>query len=118
MAVNKNISLNHTLPKQVGWNGYFESREEIATSPQARCVCVRLVLPVPDFLWKLCIGDQETGDVVGVEKADESVDFGVHDWLTHQGECTVFDRQALLVSLWLHSGDTWSERGSGVSSTF
>lgn len=32
MAVNKNIPLNHILPKQVGWNGYFESREEIATS--------------------------------------------------------------------------------------
>lgn len=111
MAVNKNIPLNHILPKQVGWNGYFESREEIATS-------TLLFLPVPDFLWKLRIGDQETGDVVGVEKADESVDFGVHDWLPHQGECTVFGCQALLVSLGLHSGDTWSEKGCGVSSTF
>lgn len=39
---------------------------------------------VPDFLRELCICDQETGDVVAVEEADEGVDFRVHDWLTHQ----------------------------------
>lgn len=64
------------------------------------------VLPLPDFLGKLCIGDQETGDVVGVEEADEGVDFGVHDWLTHQGEGTVLDCQTLFVPLGLHSRNT------------
>ena len=63
--------------------------------------------PLPDLLRKLCIGDQEAGDVMGVEEADEGVDFGVHDWLPHQGEGTVFDCQALLVALGLHSWDTW-----------
>lgn len=61
---------------------------------------------LPDFLWKLCVGDEEAGDVVGVEEADEGVDFGVHDWLAHQGEGTVLDCQALLVPLGLHSRDT------------
>lgn len=68
------------------------------------------VLPLPDFLWELCIGDQEAGDVLGVQEADEGVDFRVHDWLAHQGEGTVFDCQALLVPLGLHSRDTWRER--------
>lgn len=75
-------------------------------------------LPIPNFLRELCIGDQEAGDAVGVEEADEGVDFGIHDWLTHQGEGTVLDRQALLVPLGLHSWDTWGERGFEVDSTF
>ncbi len=49
------------------------------------------VQPKPDFLWELSIGDQEAGDAVGVEEADEGVDFGVHDWLAHQGEGTMLD---------------------------
>lgn len=61
---------------------------------------------LPNFLWELCIGDQETGDLVGVEEAQEGVDFGVHDGFTHQGEGTVFDCQAFLVPLWLHSRNT------------
>lgn len=73
-------------------------------------MCVTVLL-LPDFLRELCIGDQETGDVVGVKEADEGVYFGVHDWLTHQGEGTVLNCQALLVPLGLHSRDTWRERG-------
>lgn len=64
-------------------------------------------VPVPDFLWELCVGDQETGDVVCVEEADKGVDFRVHDWLTHKREGTVFDLQALLIPLQLYSRDTW-----------
>lgn len=64
---------------------------------------------IPDFLWELCIGDKETGDVVGVEQADEGVDFRVHDWFTHQRESTVLDRQALFKSLWLYSRNTWKD---------
>lgn len=74
----------------------------------------KVCVPLPDFLWELCIGDQETGDVVGVEEADKGVDFRVHDWLTHQREGTVLDCQALLVPLRLHSRDTWKERGLKV----
>lgn len=74
-------------------------------------------VPLPDFLWELCIGDQETGDVVGVKEADEGVDFRVHDWLTHQRQGTVLDRQALLVPLGLHSRDTWKQRGLKANST-
>lgn len=61
--------------------------------------------PVPDFLWELCISDQEAGDVVGVEEADKGVDFRVHDWLTHKREGTMFDLQPLLKPLQLHSRD-------------
>lgn len=39
--------------------------------------------PLPDFFWELCIGDQEAGDAVGVEEAEEGVDFRVHNWLAH-----------------------------------
>lgn len=42
-----------------------------------------LRVPLPYFLRELRIGDQEAGDVVGVEEADEGVDFRVHNWLTH-----------------------------------
>lgn len=76
------------------------------------------LLTLPNFLWELRIGDQEAGDVVGMEEADEGVDFGIHDWLTHQGEGTVLDCQALLVPLGLHSWDTWRERGFEFDSTF
>lgn len=68
-------------------------------------------MPIPDFLWELSIGDQKTGDVVGVEETDESVDFRVHDWLAHQRESTVFDFQALLVALGLYSRDTCKNKG-------
>lgn len=67
--------------------------------------------PLPDFLWELCIGDQEAGDVVGVEEADEGVDFRVHDWLAHKREGTMFDLQPLLIPLQLHSRDTCKQTG-------
>lgn len=67
-------------------------------------------MPIPDLLWELSIGDQKTGDVVGVEETDEAVDFRVHDWLAHQRESAVFDFQALLVALGLYSGDTWKNK--------
>lgn len=63
--------------------------------------------PVPDFLWELRIGDQEAGDVAGVEEADKGVDFRVHDWLTHEREGTMFDLQPLLKPLRLYSRDPW-----------
>lgn len=42
-----------------------------------------------------------------VEEAKEGVDFGVHDWLPHQGQGTVLDNQTLLVPLRFYSRDTW-----------
>lgn len=57
----------------------------------------------PDFVWELGVGDEEAGDALGVQEADEGIDFRVHDWLTHQGEGTVLDCQSLLVALRLHS---------------
>ena len=72
-------------------------------------------VPVPDFLWELCVGDQETGDAVAVEEADEGVDFWIHDWLAHQGQGAVLDGQTFLVPLRLHSGDAWRRRGQGMS---
>lgn len=68
-----------------------------------------MYVPVPDFLWELCIGDQEAGDVVGVEEADKGVDFRVHDWLTHKREGTMFDLQPLLEALRLYSRDPWKQ---------
>lgn len=53
-----------------------------------------------------------------MEEADEGVDFGVHDRLTHEGEGTVLDCQALLVPLRFHSRDAWWERGFEADSTF
>lgn len=67
--------------------------------------------PVPDFLWELCIGDQEAGNVVGVEETDKGVDFRVHDWLTHEREGAMFDLQALLIPLQLYSRDTCKQTG-------
>lgn len=67
--------------------------------------------PPPDFLGELCIGDQEAGDVVGVEEADEGVDFRVHDWLAHKREGTMFDLQPLLIPLQLDSRDTCKRAG-------
>lgn len=54
---------------------------ELGENSDARTSSLRV--PLPDFLRELRIGDQEAGDVVGVEEADEGVDFRVHNWLTH-----------------------------------
>lgn len=48
---------------------------------------------------------------MGVEEADEGVDFRVHDWLTHKREGTMFDLQPLLIPLQLHSRDTCKQTG-------
>lgn len=48
---------------------------------------------------------------MGVEEADESVDFRVHDWLAHKREGTMFDLQPLLIPLQLHSRDTCKQTG-------
>lgn len=86
--------------------------KEMRTQTSRAC----LFLLLPDFLRELCVGDQEAGDAAAVQEADEGVDFGVHDGLTHQGEGAVPDGQALLVALGLHSGDTWrGERPKGVT---
>lgn len=87
--------------KQTAWVNVLR-----ATSKCCRAHKQGVGVPIPDFLWELSIGDQKTGDVVGVEETDEAVDFRVHDWLAHQRESTVFDFQALLVALGLYSRDT------------
>lgn len=48
---------------------------------------------------------------MGVEEADEGVDFRVHDWLAHKREGTMFDLQPLLIPLQLHSRDTCEQTG-------
>jgi len=87
---------NHNKPKQ----SYFETKPIEITHKQELCFYI------PDFLWELCIGDQETGDVVAMEEANEGVDFRIHDWLTHQGEGAVLHCQTFLIALRLHSRDT------------
>lgn len=57
----------------------------------------------PDGIWKLCIGDQEGGNVFLVKEVNQSVDLRVHDGFPYQRQGTVLRLLTLCQTFGLHS---------------
>ena len=61
---------------------------------------------IPNGIWELCIGDEESGDAFLMKKLYYSVDLWVHNGFSHEGQGTVLRLHALHYPLCLHSRDT------------
>ena len=64
-------------------------------------------------LRELGICDEEGGDALLMEEADQGIDFWVHDWLADQREGTVLRSHTLGKPLRLHTWHTCSHGGRG-----
>lgn len=61
------------------------------------------VQPLPNLIWKLCVCNEEAGDIVLVQELQEAVDLQVHDGLSHQWQRAVLCCHCFLKTICFYS---------------